>query len=195
MMVLIDRNDYFQTAYIIPKDTFPALQQQGLDSLRANIEELVPFLRNRTAELDSWDKVKLLTVQVNHLERWATPGLLCIGDAAHAMSPVGGIGINIAIQDAVATANRLAHPLLSGTCTLHDLESVQHYREGAVRNTQRAQILAHRILDRALRNPKPLHPPLALRALSHIPAARRTLGRFIGLGLQPEHIHTPATLT
>lgn len=194
MMVLIDRIDYFQTAYIIPKGAFPSIQEQGLETFRRNIEELVPFFRGRTAELDSWDKIKLLTVQVNHLERWSLPGLLCIGDAAHAMSPVGGIGINIAIQDAVATANRLAEPLLASAVTPHDLTAIQHYRERAVRNTQRVQIIAHRIVNRVLCNPKPLHPPLPLRLLSHTPAARRLLGHFIGIGLQPQHVRTRAVV-
>ena len=191
MMILINRDDYFQCAYIIPKDTFPALQQQGIEQFRAKIEELVPFLKGRASEVDTWDKVKLLTVQVNHLEKWALPGLLCIGDAAHAMSPVGGIGINIALQDAVAAANRLTESLRDGHPTLHDLLAVQHYRERAVRNTQRFQIFAHRILDRVLRNPAPIKAPLLLRIALNIPGIHYVIGRFIGMGLQPQHIHTP----
>ena len=107
-VILINRNDYFQVGYLIAKGSFPALQQQGLPAFRESLERIVPFLAGRTGEIDSWEKVKLLTIQVNHLERWFSPGLLCIGDAAHAMSPVGGIGINIALQDAVASANILA---------------------------------------------------------------------------------------
>jgi 2-polyprenyl-6-methoxyphenol hydroxylase-like FAD-dependent oxidoreductase len=189
VLILINRITYFQTAYIIAKDSFPAVQQQGLPAFRASIEQLAPFLAGRTSAIQSWDDVKLLTVQVNRLERWALPGLLCIGDAAHAMSPVGGIGINIALQDAVATANRLAHLLLTNSVTVHDLDAIQHYRESAVRRTQRFQIFAHRMLNRVLGNPGPVHPPLVLRLLSSIPAFRRLTGRFIGLGLQPEHIH------
>jgi 2-polyprenyl-6-methoxyphenol hydroxylase-like FAD-dependent oxidoreductase len=187
--ILINRNSYFQVGYIIPKDSFPALQRRGLDDFRSDLEQLVPFLTGRIGEIDTWDKIKLLTVQVNHLERWAIPGLLCIGDAAHAMSPVGGIGINIALQDAVATANRLTDSLLSNTTTIHDLDAVQHYRESAVRNTQRVQIFAHKILNRVLNDPAPMHAPLALRIATHIPGFHHLIGRFIGMGLQPQHIN------
>jgi 2-polyprenyl-6-methoxyphenol hydroxylase-like FAD-dependent oxidoreductase len=132
--------------------------------------------------------VKLLTIQVNRLQDWCSPGLLCIGDAAHAMSPVGGIGINIALQDAVATANMLTESLLTSGVTVHDLRSVQNYRESAVRNTQRAQVFAHRILSRALRSTGPVTPPLALRIITKLPGSQYLAGRFIGMGLQPQHI-------
>jgi 2-polyprenyl-6-methoxyphenol hydroxylase-like FAD-dependent oxidoreductase len=187
-IILINRNDYFQVGYLIPKDAFPQIQQDGIPAFQQSIERIVPFLAGRAAEIDSWDKVKLLTIQVNHLQDWCSPGLLCIGDAAHAMSPVGGIGINIALQDAVATANILTESLLSGGPTVHDLQSVQHYRESAVRNTQRVQILAHRILSRALQNTGPVTPPLALRIAANIPGFKYLTGRFIGMGLQPQHI-------
>lgn len=190
IMILINRNDYFQCGYIIRKGDFPAIQQRGLDAFRADMEELVPFLRGRTAELDSFDRVKLLTVQLNHLARWAMPGLLCIGDAAHAMSPVGGIGINIALQDAVATANILTESLLSNSVTVHNLISVQNYREPAVRRTQRVQAVAHSVISRVFSNPRPVQPPLMVRLISSMPMARRTIGRFIGMGLQPQHIET-----
>jgi 2-polyprenyl-6-methoxyphenol hydroxylase-like FAD-dependent oxidoreductase len=191
IMILINRNDYFQCGYIIRKGDFPAIQQRGLDALRANIEELVPFLRGRTAELDSFDKVKLLTVQLNHLARWAMPGLLCIGDAAHAMSPVAGIGVNIALQDAVATANILTPSLLTNSVTVHDLNTVQNYRQWAVRYTQRIQAIAHIVIGRVFSNSKPIRPPLTIRLISSLPFARRMIGRFIGMGLQPQHIETP----
>jgi 2-polyprenyl-6-methoxyphenol hydroxylase-like FAD-dependent oxidoreductase len=187
-IILINRNDYFQVGYLIPKGAFPKIQQEGLPAFHQSIERIVPFLAGRTAEIDSWDKVKLLTIQVNHLQDWCSPGLLCIGDAAHAMSPVGGIGINIALQDAVATANILTESLLSGEPTIHDLRSVQNYRENAVRNTQRVQIFAHRILSRALQSTGPVRPPLALRILTKIPGFQNLAGRFIGMGLQPQHI-------
>ncbi len=187
-VILINRNDYFQVGYLIAKGSFPAIQQQGLPAFRESLERIVPFLAGRTDEIDVWEKVKLLTIQVNHLERWCSPGLLCIGDAAHAMSPVGGIGINIALQDAVATANILADSLRAGGVTVYDLEHVQQYREGVVRNTQRVQIFAHRILNRALHNPVPLTPPLFLRILTGVPGFQQITGRFIGMGLQPEHI-------
>ena len=191
LIVLIDRVDYFQIGYIIAKGLFPQIQQEGLPAFRQSIERIVPFLAGRTAEIDSWDKVKLLTVQVNHLREWFSPGLLCIGDAAHAMSPVGGIGINIAIQDAVATANILSESLLAGAATPHDLARVQHYREKAVRNTQRFQLFAHRILSRALQHTGPVTPPLAIRLFTRIPGFQQLAGRFIGMGLQPQHIKTP----
>jgi 2-polyprenyl-6-methoxyphenol hydroxylase-like FAD-dependent oxidoreductase len=187
-VVLINRNDYFQIGYLIPKGAFPQIQQEGLPAFQQSIERIVPFLAGRTAEIDSWDKVKLLTVQVNRLQDWCSPGLLCIGDAAHAMSPVGGIGINIALQDAVATANILTESLLTSGATVHDLQRVQHYREAAVRNTQRVQVFAHRILSRALQNTGPVTPPLALRILTTFPGFQKLTGRFIGMGLQPQHI-------
>jgi len=191
-LILINRNDYFQCAFIIAKGAYPAIQQAGLAAFQASISQLAPFLADRTAELDSWDKIKLLTVQINHLERWATPGLLCIGDAAHAMSPVGGIGINIALQDSVAAANILAEPLLTHSLTPHHLQWIQTHRAAAVRRTQQFQAFAHRILNRALRDPGPITPPLALRILTAIPGFQHLTGRFIGLGLQPEHIQTSA---
>jgi 2-polyprenyl-6-methoxyphenol hydroxylase-like FAD-dependent oxidoreductase len=187
-VVLINRNDYFQIGYLIPKGAFVQIQQEGLPAFQQSIERIVPFLAGRTAEIDSWDKVKLLTVQVNRLQDWCSPGLLCIGDAAHAMSPVGGIGINIALQDAVATANILTESLLTSGATVHDLQRVQHYREAAVRNTQRVQVFAHRILSRALQNTGPVTPPLALRILTTFPGFQKLTGRFIGMGLQPQHI-------
>ena len=188
LIILINRNDYFQVGYIIAKGTFPQIQQAGIPAFQQSLERIVPFLASRTAEIDSWDKVKLLTIQVNRLQEWSSPGLLCIGDAAHAMSPVGGIGINIALQDAVATANILTEALLSNSLTQHHLRQVQDYREPAVRNTQRVQVFAHRILDRVLRDNGPIKPPLALRILTHIPGFQNLPARFVGVGLQPQHI-------
>jgi 2-polyprenyl-6-methoxyphenol hydroxylase-like FAD-dependent oxidoreductase len=187
-IILINRNDYFQIGYLIPKGAFPQIQQNGIPAFQQSIERIVPFLAGRTAEIDSWDKVKLLTIQVNRLQDWCSPGLLCIGDAAHAMSPVGGIGINIALQDAVATANILTESILTSGATVHDLQRVQHYREGAVRNTQRVQVFAHRILSRALQSTGLVTPPLALRIITKIPGFHYLTGRFIGMGLQPQHI-------
>jgi 2-polyprenyl-6-methoxyphenol hydroxylase-like FAD-dependent oxidoreductase len=189
-IVLINRTDYFQVGYLIPKDSFPEIQQEGLPAFQQSIEQIVPFIAGRTSEIDSWEKVKLLTIQVNRLREWSSPGLLCIGDAAHAMSPVGGIGINIALQDAVAAANILTEDLCADALTPHHLRQVQNYRESAVRNTQRMQVFAHRIISRALRNPSPVTPPLALRVLTKIPGFPDLVGRFIGLGLQPQHIKT-----
>lgn len=187
-MILINRRDYFQVGFLIAKDHYEEIQQRGLSQFHQELERIVPFLSGRTGEIGSWEQIKLLTVQVNHLQRWSRPGLLCIGDAAHAMSPVGGIGINIALQDAVAAANMLTARLLAGSVRHQDLESVQHYREGAVRNTQRVQIVAHKILDRVLRDPGPLTPPWQLQLATRIPGFQRLTARFIGLGLQPQHI-------
>jgi 2-polyprenyl-6-methoxyphenol hydroxylase-like FAD-dependent oxidoreductase len=195
LIVLINRNDYYQVGYIVAKGAFPQIQSAGLAAFHESIERTVPFLAGRAAQiasqLDSWDKVSLLTVEVNRLQQWSSPGLLCIGDAAHAMSPVGGIGINIALQDAVATANILTESLLAGAATPHDLARVQHYRERAVHNTQRVQVLAHRILNRVLSNPGPVKPPLLLKLLTAIPGFQQLPARFVGLGLQPQHIKTP----
>src|SRR6202042_349881 len=160
LVVLINRGDYFQVGYLVAKDHFTRIQQDGLTAFCQSLERIVPFLAGRTTEIDAWNKVKLLSIQVNRLERWSSPGLLCIGDAAHAMSPVGGIGINIALQDAVATANILTESLLSSGATLYDLRSVQNYRENAVRNTQRAQVFAHRMLNAVLKRSGPFTPPL-----------------------------------
>jgi 2-polyprenyl-6-methoxyphenol hydroxylase-like FAD-dependent oxidoreductase len=194
LIVLINRNDYYQVGYIVAKGAFPQVQSAGLEAFHESIERTVPFLAGRAAQiasqLDSWDKVSLLTVEVNRLQQWSSPGLLCIGDAAHAMSPVGGIGINIALQDAIATANILTESLLAGAATPHDLARVQHYRERAVHNTQRVQVLAHRILNRVLRNPGPVKPPLLLKLLTAIPGFQQLPARFVGLGLQPQHIKT-----
>ena len=188
-VILINRSDYFQVGYLIAKDAFPKIQQDGLPRFQETLERIVPFLAGRTDEIDAWDKVKLLTIQVNHLERWSRPGLLCIGDAAHAMSPVGGIGINIALQDAVAAAHILTAPLRAGTAGPNHLEEVQRYRETAVRTTQRVQLVAHRVLRRLLLNPGPMSPPWQLRLATSIPGFQRLTARFVGLGLQPQHVH------
>jgi 2-polyprenyl-6-methoxyphenol hydroxylase-like FAD-dependent oxidoreductase len=188
LIVLINRNDYFQVGYIVAKGTFSQIQQDGLAAFHQSIERIVPFLAGRSAEVDSWDKVKLLTVQVNRLQDWCCPGLLCIGDAAHAMSPVGGVGVNIAVQDAVATANILTECLLTSGATVHDLRTVQNYREPAVRKTQKVQIFAHRLLNAVLHSSGPFTPPLAFRMITGMPGFRHLTARFIGLGFQPQHI-------
>jgi 2-polyprenyl-6-methoxyphenol hydroxylase-like FAD-dependent oxidoreductase len=188
LIVLINRVDYFQVGYIVAKGTFPQIQQDGIAAFHQSIERIVPFLAGRTAEIDSWDKVKLLTVQVNRLREWCSPGLLCIGDAAHAMSPVGGIGVNIALQDAVATANILTECLLTSGVTVHDLRTVQNYREPAVRKTQKVQIFAHRLLNAVLHSTGPFTPPLLFRIITSMPGFRYLTARFIGMGFQPQHI-------
>ncbi len=200
MLVLINRGDYFQCGYIIRKDSFEThLKPAGLEQLRRDLAELVPVLdepdadgHSRVAELTDWSQLKPLTVQVNHLRRWHRPGLLCIGDSAHAMSPVGGIGINLAIQDAVAAANLLVLPLRksleTGSVPERALARVQRRRGLAVRLTQGFQVLAHRFLNGYLDRPQPLQAPLFARLANRFLWIRRLAGRFIGMGLLPEHV-------
>jgi 2-polyprenyl-6-methoxyphenol hydroxylase-like FAD-dependent oxidoreductase len=189
LAVLINRAEYFQCAFIIAKGSFSTkIQPEGLPAFRACIARLVPFLADRVDQLTDWDQVKLLTVQINRLERWHRPGLLCIGDAAHAMSPVGGIGINLAIQDAVAAARILAPVLRTGIVTELTLAHVQHRRELPTRVTQSFQVLAHHFLSKTLGNPAPVKPPFILRFLSARTFFRRLLARFIAVGVRPEHI-------
>jgi len=189
MMVLIDRGDYFQCGYIVRKGTLESVvKPAGLETFRAAIAQLVPFLGDRVQEIQSWDDVKLLTVQINHLERWHAPGLLCIGDAAHAMSPVGGVGINLAIQDAVAAARILAGPLAWGDVTEATLEAVQARREFPTRVTQGVQAMVHRFLDGYLGRDAAFTPPPALRVVTKVPGFQRLTARLIGLGARPEHV-------
>jgi 2-polyprenyl-6-methoxyphenol hydroxylase-like FAD-dependent oxidoreductase len=191
IMALIDRGAYWQCAYVIPKGTFAELREHGLDEFRRQVSAIVPFLGERVSEIQSWDDVKLLTVRVDRLRRWYRPGLLCIGDAAHAMSPIGGVGINLAIQDAVATANILGDQLRHGTVTLRDLRAVQRRRERAARLTQGLQLfIQSRIIGRVLadgRAPLLGRVPWLLRAL---PFLRRVPARLVGLGFRPEHVRS-----
>jgi 2-polyprenyl-6-methoxyphenol hydroxylase-like FAD-dependent oxidoreductase len=185
--VLINRRDYWQCGYVIPKGAADEVRRAGLPAFRATIARLVPWAAARAPEIAAWKQVKLLTVQIDRLKQWWRPGLLCIGDAAHAMSPVGGVGINIAIQDAVAAANVLA----KGDFSVDALKKVQKRREWPVRVTQRLQILAQdRIIARVLRSSRPLKPPLFFRLLSRSAWLRRIPGRLIGMGIRPEHIST-----
>lgn len=190
--VLIDRNEYWQIAFLIPKGGLASFQAEGLENFRTRLTRLVPFLADRTQEVQDFSQLKLLTVQINRLLRWHAQGLLCIGDAAHAMSPVGGIGINIAIQDAVAAANILTKPLHLATPSRPvpeaTLAQVQSHREWAVRLTQAFQVQAHKIIVRVLRNPHAVRAPWVLRFLSSQSWFRRLLARTIGLGVHPEHI-------
>jgi len=191
IMVLIDRRDYWQCAFVIPKGTFAETRRQGLPALRAEIVRLAPFFADRVAELADWNDVKLLTVAVDRLRRWYRPGLLCIGDAAHAMSPIGGVGINLAVQDAVAVANILAGPLRAGSVSLDDLRAAQRRRELPTRLTQGVQVLIQRrIISRVLGRSEKLPLPLALRLLRRYPVLRRIPARLIGLGFRPEHVRT-----
>jgi len=190
IMALIDRGAYWQCAYVIPKGTLAELQERGLREFRTQISEIVPFLADRAGELQTWDDVKLLTVRVNRLRQWYRPGLLCIGDAAHAMSPIGGVGINLAIQDAVAAANMLAPKLVRGDLTQRDLAAVQRRRKTAARRTQALQLFIQRnFIGRALTHGRPrlLHRlPALLRFLPFLP---RIPGYLVGLGFRPEHLY------
>jgi 2-polyprenyl-6-methoxyphenol hydroxylase-like FAD-dependent oxidoreductase len=192
IFIMLNRGDYFQCAFVIPKGGFDALKAEGLDAFRDRIAAAAPFMRDRVGELARWDDVKLLTVTVDRLKQWWRPGLLCIGDAAHAMSPVGGVGINLAVQDAVAAANRLADPLRRRTVTSADLQSIQRRRAFPVRVTQRLQLLVqNRVIGRALASRTPLRAPWIVKLLNGWPALRRIPARLIGLGVRPEHVRTP----
>jgi len=192
ILVLLNRGDYWQSALVIPKGGADALRARGLDRLRRSIRELAPFLADRVAAIQDWDAVKLLTVTLDRLETWYRDGLLCIGDAAHAMSPIGGVGVNIAVQDAVATANLLWKPLRAGTVTTADLKRVQDRRTFPARVTQRLQLaIQNRIISAALQGGVQMSPPLFLRAMNAVPLLRRIPARLLGLGVRPEHISSP----
>jgi len=187
--VMIYRGDYWQCAYVIAKGGYDAIRSRGLDRFREDIAAIAPFMRNRVEELASWEDIKLLTVAVDHLPRWSRPGFLCIGDAAHAMSPVGGVGINLAVQDAVAAANRLAGPLKSGHVKDSDLRGVQRRRAWPARLIQRIQIFIHaHVFGSIGRNPPRRGVPLVLKLFSRIPFLRRIPAYIVGIGFRPEHI-------
>jgi 2-polyprenyl-6-methoxyphenol hydroxylase-like FAD-dependent oxidoreductase len=193
LLVMLDRGDYWQCAYVIRKGGFDAIRERGLGNFRNEILRLAPFLHDRVGELREWDDIKLLTVAVDRLERWWRPGLLCIGDCAHAMSPIGGVGINLAIQDAVAAANILAAPLRDGTLTEAHLEAVQRRRTLPTRLTQGVQVLIQqRILDPVIGSEKPMKAPWPLRMFNHLPWLARIPARLVGMGFRPEHVRSPA---
>jgi 2-polyprenyl-6-methoxyphenol hydroxylase-like FAD-dependent oxidoreductase len=187
-LVLINRTDYFQAGLLIRKDSFNEIRQEGLERFRQTIIRIAPYLGDRVDEVQDWDQVKLLTVQINRLRRWYRDGLLCIGDAAHAMSPAGGVGINLAIQDAVAAARILLDPLLQGTVDAETLRKVQDRREFPTRATQFVQVNIHRLLARIFDNPGPATAPWQIRALTHVPGIQHLVGRAVGIGVRPEHV-------
>jgi 2-polyprenyl-6-methoxyphenol hydroxylase-like FAD-dependent oxidoreductase len=192
IFVTLNRGDYWQCAYVIPKDSVEEVHRRGLNEFRAGIERAVPMFTGRTNEITSWDQVKLLTVAVDRLKRWHRPGLLCIGDAAHAMSPIGGVGINLAVQDAVAAANILAEPLRAGAIDDSVLARVQARREFPTRVTQRIQlVMQNNVIRNVLAEQGPLKPPLFVKLLRRYPMLRRIPARLLGLGVRPEHILTP----
>jgi len=192
VLVLLDRGDYYQAAFVVRKDGFEDIRAQGLDAFRARLARADPNLADRVDAIASWDDVKLLTVTVDRLERWSEPGLLVIGDAAHAMSPVGGVGINVAIQDAICAANILAAPLRSGRPSTELLAQVQRRRLGPVRMMQAIQVFIHRfVLTNALNSTKPFRAPLPARLFNIFPILRRIPARIIGMGFQMERVSTP----
>jgi 2-polyprenyl-6-methoxyphenol hydroxylase-like FAD-dependent oxidoreductase len=188
MLILLDRDEQWQVAYVIPKGTYRQLRDAGFASLRASVAELMPELADRVDQLDDWTRVSLLSVESSRLKRWYRPGLLLIGDAAHVMSPVGGVGINYAIQDAVATANILATPLKAGRLRLRDLAAVQRRRELPTRLIQAAQsFVQQRVVAGALGRQRPLAPPALLR----LPILRDLPARLVAFGLWPVHLEQP----
>jgi 2-polyprenyl-6-methoxyphenol hydroxylase-like FAD-dependent oxidoreductase len=193
MMVTFDRGDYWQCAFVIPKGQYDAVKARGLPALLDDIARMAPILKSGLAEVKSWNDVKLLTVAVNRLKRWTRPGLLCIGDAAHAMSPIGGVGVNLAVQDAVATANLLAAKLAGGCPSEDELDAVRQRREFPVRMTQRMQVVVQNNIVSAALKPgnRPLKAPLAMRLLTTIPWLQGITARFVGLGVRPEHVRSP----
>jgi 2-polyprenyl-6-methoxyphenol hydroxylase-like FAD-dependent oxidoreductase len=183
IFVLINRRDYWQCGHVIPKGAIEEVRNAGLPAFQQKLARLLPWAADRAGGIASWEQVKLLTVQIDRLKQWWRPGLLCIGDAAHAMSPVGGVGINLAIQDAVAAGNVLSDGDFS------KLERVQDRREWPVRVTQRLQILVQdRIIARVLGSRQPLKPPLFFSLAARFPMLRRIPGRLIGMGVRPEHV-------
>jgi 2-polyprenyl-6-methoxyphenol hydroxylase-like FAD-dependent oxidoreductase len=190
ILFLINREDYWQCAFVIPKGTADEIRQRGLKAFHREIAELEPFLKDRVEELRDWKQVSLLTVRVDRLARWFRPGLLCIGDAAHAMSPIGGVGINLAIQDAVAAANILGPKLRQNNVTESDLQAVQGRRNFPTRATQRFQILIqNNVIRRILGSAETLSVPWPLKVLRRWPILRRIPARLLGLGFRPEHVN------
>jgi 2-polyprenyl-6-methoxyphenol hydroxylase-like FAD-dependent oxidoreductase len=187
-LILINRGDYFQAGLIIRKDTLEQIKAKGLDAFRQDIAQIAPYLCDRVGEIEDWDQIKLLTVQINRLRRWHLPGLLCIGDAAHAMSPAGGVGINLAIQDAVAAANILAVPLCAGQVTDSILNRVQQRREFPTQVTQFLQVNAHKALNAAFKAEGPIQAPWQLKVVDALPGRKWAMGYVVGVGVRPEHV-------
>jgi 2-polyprenyl-6-methoxyphenol hydroxylase-like FAD-dependent oxidoreductase len=189
IFVMLQRGDYWQCAYVIPKGGDAQVRAAGLETFRKTVGALLPFDAARADDIPDWDHVKLLTVVVDRLKTWARPALLCIGDAAHAMSPVGGVGVNLAVQDAVAAANRLWQPLKEGRLTLADLQAVQVRREFPTHATQRLQLMIQKsVIARTLTAAGKIEPPLVIRLVSQLPFLSRIPARVLGLGFRPEHI-------
>ena len=192
IFVMLNRGDYWQCAYVIPKGSMDEVRRRGIEEFRAQVARTEPAMSDRVAEIADWSQVHLLTVSVNRLRSWHRPGLLCIGDAAHAMSPVGGVGINLAVQDAVAAANILADPLYERRDVTPLLPKVQQRREFPTRATQRLQIaMQNTVIQGALKGGADFTPPLPLRLIDRFALLRRIPARLLGLGFRPEHVQTP----
>ena len=199
MLVTFDRGDYWQCAYVIAKGQFDVVKTRGLEAFRNDVISMAPVLGSGMSDVRSWDDVKLLTVAINRLKQWTRPGLLCIGDAAHAMSPIGGVGVNLAIQDAVATANLLASKLIAlkgtqGCPSDEELDAVQRRRTFPVRMTQAMQVaVQNNLISRVIKpGGEPLRIPLFLRVVSSVPWLQTLAGRLMAVGVRPEHVHSPA---
>ncbi len=196
ILVMLNRDEYWQCAFVIRKGAFEEIKRRGLDAFRTDIISVAPFLKDRVHELTDWEPIKLLTVLVDRLRKWYRPGLLCIGDAAHAMSPVGGVGINLAIQDAVAAANILARPLSENYVSLSHLQKLQWRREFPTRVTQRGQVIVQeRILSAVLGTQEKFRAPWFIRLFKKYPVLRRIPARLIGIGVRPEHVRIGDTLS
>ncbi len=195
MMVTFDRGDYWQCAYMIAKGQYDAVKARGLDAFRDDVVSMAPILKSGISDVKTWDDVKLLTVAINRLKRWTRAGLLCIGDSAHAMSPVGGVGVNLAVQDAVATANLLAAKLAIGCPDENELDAVRRRREFPTRMTQTMQVVAqNKIISVALDSAnRDLRVPLAIQLINALPWLQGVTARFVALGVRPEHVHSPAS--
>jgi 2-polyprenyl-6-methoxyphenol hydroxylase-like FAD-dependent oxidoreductase len=197
MMVALNRRDYWQCAFVIRKGGYDDLRAHGLDAFHEDIAKIVPFLADRLGELKDWDDIKLLTVAVDRLKTWWRPGLLCIGDAAHAMSPIGGVGVNVAVQDAIAAANILAAPLREGRLSNDHLAQVQRRRTFPMKVIQQMQLtVQNRLIDPLLSSNKPMEAPWMMKLFNAFPVLRRIPARVVGIGVRPEHVrsapHPPA---
>jgi 2-polyprenyl-6-methoxyphenol hydroxylase-like FAD-dependent oxidoreductase len=191
IFVMLDRGEYWQCAFVIAKGGLDTMKAAGLPAFRQEIVRAAPELADRVEAIETWDDVKLLTVTIDRLQKWWRPGLLCIGDAAHAMSPLGGVGINLAIQDAVAAANVLAAPLRAGKLSTEDLARVQRRRRWPTRVTQGVQVflqdqVIRRVLEASL--DETIGVPWPIRALQRWPSLQRIPARLVGLGARPEHV-------
>ena len=192
VFVMIDRTDYFQCAFVVQKGGYDAIKAEGLEAFRARLAHAAPAMADRVETLKSWDDIKLLTVTIDRLEQWAKPGLLCIGDSAHAMSPIGGVGINLAVQDAVCAANVLAAPLKVGTPGDADLAKVQRIRQGPVKAMQAIQVFIQKnVLVSALNSTKTIRAPLPAKLFNWFPILRRIPARVVGMGFRMQHVRTP----